>query len=53
MKKMIINSFYNTLIDKEDAIPLSTMLEIERVRKNNYKFVKKIILFFIISMKNM
>ena len=38
MKKMIINSFYNTLIDKEDAIPLSTMLEIERVRKNNYKF---------------
>ena len=38
MKKMIINSFYNTLIDKEDAIPLSTMLEIERVRKNNYLF---------------
>ena len=38
MGKMIINSFYNTLIDKEDAIPLSTMLEIERVRKNNYLF---------------
>lgn len=39
MKKMIINSFYNTLIDKEDAISLSTMLEIERVRKNGCKFV--------------
>ena len=38
MKKMIINSFYNSLIDKEDAIPVSTMLEIERVRKNNYKY---------------
>ncbi len=39
MKKMIINSFYNTLIDKEDAIPLSTMLEIERIRKLGNKFV--------------
>lgn len=39
MKKMIINSFYNTLIDKEDAIPLSTMLEIERIRKSGNKFV--------------
>lgn len=38
MKKMVINSFYNTLIDKEDAIPVSTMLEIERIRKNNHKF---------------
>ena len=35
---MVINSFYNTLIDKEDAIPVSTMLEIERIRKNNHKF---------------
>ena len=39
MKKMVINSFYNTLIDKEDAIPLSTMLEIERIRKAGNKFV--------------
>lgn len=39
MKKMIINSFYNTLIDKEDAIPLSTMLEIERIRKSGNKYV--------------
>ena len=39
MKRMIINSFYNTLIDKEDAIPLSTMLEIERLRKSGNKFV--------------
>lgn len=39
MKKMIINSFYNTLIDKEDAISLSTMLEIERIRKSGNKFV--------------
>lgn len=39
MKKLIINSFYNTLIDKEDAIPLSTMLEIERIRKSGNKYV--------------
>ena len=39
MKKMIINSFYNTLIDKEEAIPLSTMLEIERIRKSGNKYV--------------
>ena len=39
MKKMVINSLYNTLIDKEDAIPLSTMLEIERIRKSGNKFV--------------
>lgn len=39
MKKIIINSFYNTIIDKEDAIPLSTMLEIERIRKQGNKFV--------------
>ena len=33
MKRMMISSFYNTLIDKEDAIPMSTMLEIDKLRK--------------------
>ena len=35
MKKMIVSSFYNTLINDEDAIPASTMLEIERLRNEN------------------
>ena len=33
MIKMLVSSFYNTLINKEDAIPMSTMLELDRVRK--------------------
>lgn len=33
MKKLVVSSFYNALIDREEAIPLSTMLEIERIRK--------------------
>lgn len=33
MIKMLVTSFYNTLINKEDAIPMSTMLELDRVRK--------------------
>lgn len=39
MIKMIACSFYNTLIDKEDAIAMSTMLEIDRIRNKNIKFV--------------
>lgn len=39
MKKILVTSFYNTLIDKEDAIPLSTMLQIERIRKQGVLFV--------------
>ncbi len=33
MKKLVVSSFYNALIDSEEAIPFSTMLEIERIRK--------------------
>lgn len=38
MIRMIVCSFYNTLIDKEDAIPVSTMLEIERIRNKGIIF---------------
>ena len=35
MKKMVICNF-NDLIDEEDAIPISTMLKLEKLKKNNY-----------------
>lgn len=38
MIKMVVSSFYNALIDQEDAIPTSTMLEIERIRKKGILF---------------
>ena len=38
MNKMVVSSFYNALIDREDAIPTSTMLEIERIRKKGILF---------------
>lgn len=38
MLRMVITSFYNTLIDNEDAISMSTMLEIDKLRKNNTLF---------------
>ena len=38
MVKMVVSSFYNTLIDNEEAIPVSTMLEIERIRKKGILF---------------
>ena len=38
MIKMVVSSFHNTLIDNEGAIPMSTMLEIEKIRKNNIIF---------------
>ena len=38
MIKMFVSSFYNTLIDEEDAIPTSTMLEIDRIRQKKIKF---------------
>jgi len=38
MIKMVVSSFYNTLIDKEEAIPTSTMLEIERLRSKGIIF---------------
>ena len=39
MIKMLVSSFYNTLIDEEDAIPTSTMLELDRVKQNGTQFV--------------
>jgi len=38
MVKMVVSSFYNTLIENEEAIPVSTMLEIERIRKKGIVF---------------
>ncbi len=38
MIKMVVSSFYNTLLDEEEAIPTSTMLEIERIRKKGIPF---------------
>lgn len=38
MIKMVVSSFYNTILDDEEAIPTSTMLEIERVRKKGIIF---------------
>ena len=38
MIRMVLSSFYNTLIDNEDAIPTSTMFEIDRIRHNNILF---------------
>lgn len=38
MIRMVVSSFYNTLINYEEAIPTSTMLEIDRIRNNNVLF---------------
>ena len=38
MIKMVVSSFYNALIDSEEAIPTTTMLEIERIRNKNILF---------------
>lgn len=37
MIKMLVTSFYHTLIDDEESIPTSTMLELDRIRNNNTK----------------
>lgn len=37
MIKMLVSSFYNTIIDEEDAIPTSTMLELDRVKQKGMK----------------
>ena len=39
MIRMVLSSFYNTLINDEDAIPTSTMFEIDRIRQNKVLFV--------------
>ena len=36
--RMLISSFYNTLINKEEAISFSTMLEIDKLRKKDILF---------------
>ena len=38
MIRMVTSSFHNTLINKEEAIPMSTMLEIDRIRNNKILF---------------
>ena len=37
MIKLFVSSFYNTIIDEEDAIPTSTMFEIDRVKQKGIK----------------
>ena len=39
MIKMVVSSFYNTLINEEEAVPTSTMLEIDRIRQKGILFV--------------
>ena len=36
--RMFISSFYNTLINNEEAIPVSTMLEIEKLKNKGILF---------------
>lgn len=38
MYKMVVSDFYGTLIDSEEAIALSTMLELDRIRKSGVLF---------------
>lgn len=35
MKKMFVSSFYNTLLNKEEAIPTSTMFSIDNMKQQN------------------
>ena len=39
MYKLFVSDFYKTLLDSDDAINLSTMVEIDRIRKNGCLFV--------------
>ena len=39
MYKMVVSDFDGTLIDEYEAISLSTMLEIDKVRKDKVVFV--------------
>ncbi len=38
MIKLVVSSFYNTIIDSEEAIPTSTVLEIDRIRNKKGLF---------------
>lgn len=39
MIKLLVTSFYNTLIDEEDAIPTSTMFAFDKLKAKNIKLV--------------
>lgn len=39
MYRMVVTDFDGTLINKDEAIPISTIVEIDRIRKNNKLFV--------------
>ena len=39
MKKMLVSSFHDTLISKDESISLPTMLAIDKIRNNNILFV--------------
>ena len=39
MYRLLVSDFDGTLIDSDEAIPLSTMVEIDRIRRNGVKFV--------------
>lgn len=39
MYQLFVSDFDGTLIDSDEAIPLSTMVEIDRIRKDGVKFV--------------
>ena len=39
MYKLFVSDFDGTLIDSDEAIPLSTMVEIDRIRKLGVKIV--------------
>lgn len=45
MYKILISDFENTLLDEEDAIPLSTMLSLDKIRNEN-------IAYAVVSRKN-
>lgn len=38
MYKMVVSDFYDALIDREEAIPLSTMIEIDKIRQKGILF---------------
>ena len=38
MIRMIVSSFYNTIIDEEDAIPTSTMFELDSYKEKGSVF---------------
>ena len=39
MKKVVVSRLFNVLSDSEDAISTSTMLKIDKIRKDNNLFI--------------